>query len=662
MLARGRATPICPNPPLSRLVKERRWALLFFLGITSACAKDGGPTQPQAASNGAQAGTLGQELRGAFIVTLEPRTNPGQFAQERGITPTYVYSTVINGFAGAISDAAKAGLLRDARVLRVDPDRPFESAESGSETALSWGLDRVDQRTNRLDGLYTYGATGKGVNAYVVDTGIRYTHQDFGGRAAPGFDSFGGDGSDCVGHGTHVAGTIGGARFGVAKQVNLVSVRVLSCTGGGSSSSVLAGLDWILANGRRPGVVNMSLSGGPDVLVDAAVERLVEAGFPVSVAAGNYGTLACIYSPARAAAAMTIAAATDADERAGYSNYGDCVDWFAPGSNITSASIADDAATAVMSGTSMATPHNTGAAALILEANPAASAAMVTETLESWLSRRTIKSADTRNNHMLFTMGDLIWSTNSPPVAAFQQACSGLDCAFSDLSSDSDGTLLSWAWSFGDGVTSADRHPSHIYATAGTYGVTLTVSDDGGGVGVASREVTVVSSGAANIAPRAEFSFTCLRLDCGFLDESTDTDGQIAVRAWDFGDGTSKTSTASSGPTHSFAEGGTYSATLTVTDDAGASNSATKSVSVGLRLTLSTARVKGRNLVQLTWVGAESSLVDIFLDGQLLERVPASSPPYAYSTDGRGKGTRLYRFRVCEAQSTYCSRTEQVTM
>jgi subtilisin family serine protease len=219
------------------------------------------------------------------------------------------------------------------------------------------------------------------VKAYVIDTGIRFSHTQFGGRAVTGYDAIdGGSADDCNGHGTHVAGTIGGSTYGVAKSVQLVGVRVLNCSGSGSTSGVIAGVDWVTGNhaAGQAAVANMSLGGGASSALDSAVQRSINDGVSYAVAAGNGDFLgrqqnACNYSPARVAAAMTISATDSSDRKASWANYGSCVDWFAPGVSITSAWHSSITATRTISGTSMATPHTAGVAALYLQSNPSAS-------------------------------------------------------------------------------------------------------------------------------------------------------------------------------------------------------------------------------------------------------------------------------------------------
>ena len=344
---------------------------------------------------------------GRFIVTLRDGAAPATVARDHGVQPDFVYTHVLNGFAGAMSEAARGGLLRDARVARVEPDG-IAYAVATTQSNATWGIDRTDQRALPLSGTYTYTNTGAGVTVYIIDTGIRYSHSEFGGRASFGYDSFGGNGSDCNGHGTHVAGTAGGATYGIAKGVTLKAVRVLDCSGSGTWSGVIAGMDWVTANRTLPAVANMSLGGGANSSVDDATRRMIASGVATAVAAGN-GNMggraqdACKYSPARVAEAMTIGATDKSDKKTSWSNYGPCVDWFAPGYQITSAWYQSDTQTNTISGTSMSSPHTAGVAALYLQSNPGASAQAVRDALYANTTKSIVTSSNTANNHLLFS-------------------------------------------------------------------------------------------------------------------------------------------------------------------------------------------------------------------------------------------------------------------
>jgi subtilisin family serine protease len=294
---------------------------------------------------------------------------------------THVYAHAINGFSAWMSDEQAVALSDDPRVKFVEEDSVMRATITQSNPP--WGLDRIGQRDLPLNQTYSYTTTGAGVNAYIIDTGIRRTHTQFGGRAFVGFDAVrdGQNTNDCNGHGTHVSGTVGGSTYGVAKGVRLFAVRVLNCSGSGSNAGVIAGVDWVTANRIRPAVANMSLGGGASTALDAAVRNSIASGVTYAIAAGNSNANASNFSPARVTEAITVGATTITDTRSSFSNFGSVVDIFAPGSSILSAWRTSNTATATLSGTSMATPHVAGVAARFLQSNPGASPAAVRNEL-----------------------------------------------------------------------------------------------------------------------------------------------------------------------------------------------------------------------------------------------------------------------------------------
>jgi subtilisin family serine protease len=343
--------------------------------------------------------TVAQSIPDQYIVVLTDSTArdavdtvAAELTRAHGGSTTYVYQHALKGFAMQLPAPAATALSRDPRVAYVQEVAQYTLSDQvpvpmgwPKQKPAPWGLDRVDQRNLALDTSYEYRTSAGNVTAYVIDTGIRTTHLDFDGRATTAFDAFPNDGSkgrDCSGHGTHVAGTLGGRTYGVAKKVQLRAVRVFDCKGAATTTSVLAGVDWVTANAARPAVANMSLGCACiDLALNQAVENSIASGVTYVVAAGNDGKDASGYSPALVAEAITVGASDQTDKRASYSNFGPVLDVFAPGTAIKSAGISNDTAEAIMNGTSMAAPHAAGYAALYLSFHPTTAPANVSYAL-----------------------------------------------------------------------------------------------------------------------------------------------------------------------------------------------------------------------------------------------------------------------------------------
>ncbi|HEX5781738.1 MAG TPA: S8 family peptidase [Solirubrobacteraceae bacterium] len=354
----------------------------------------------------AQEGRAGEAIPGQYIVGVAEGRDASAVARWQGAADRQLFQT-INGFAAALDAKQLRALRSSARVAYVEPDRivTADATQDMDAAGDPWGLDRIDQPALPLSRTYTYNALAANVHAYVIDTGLQTGHPDFGGRAQNVFDALGGSGNDCHGHGTHVAGTIGGTTYGVAKNVRLRGVRVLGCTGSGSTSGIIRALDWVRQNHVKPAVANMSLGGGRSTALNNATTSLSNAGVFVAVAAGNENQLACNVSPASTPAAYTTAASDRSDRRASFSNYGSCVDGYAPGVSIKSAWLSGG--TRTISGTSMASPHVAGVAALYKSAFGDASATTITNWINGNASTNVIVGNRSGTPNRLLNKRDL---------------------------------------------------------------------------------------------------------------------------------------------------------------------------------------------------------------------------------------------------------------
>jgi subtilisin family serine protease len=509
----------CTDRPQAQDTPDRRrtpWLkAALAVGVALAALS---PTGALAAPNptGAPAGGRGgivdaggpNAIPGSYIVVLKnsavktrsAAVLTSKLADKANAKVEHRYTAALHGFAGKMSETAALRLSADPAVAYVAQNQTVKALEEQLDPP-SWGLDREDQRNLPLNNRYHYDVTGSNVTAYVIDTGIRVTHQTFGGRATWGTNTTGdGDDTDCNGHGTHVAGTIGGAQYGVAKAAKLVAVKVLDCAGSGSTAGVVAGIDWVTAHHASPAVANLSLGGGADVTLDNAVRNSIAHGTTYAIAAGNSNANACNFSPARVAEAITVDASDINDARASFSNYGSCTDIYAPGVNITSAWNTSDTATNTISGTSMATPHVTGAAALYLSANPGASPDSVWQALKANATLNHIGNPGTGSpNALLYTQ----FTAAGSPVVSNPGTLTGTVGAAISRQMSATGGSQPYDWSAtglptGLSINASSGLISGTPTAVGSFDVTVTAHNTAGGAGSTSFTWTIGGSSSCS--------------------------------------------------------------------------------------------------------------------------------------------------------------------
>jgi subtilisin family serine protease len=580
------------------------------------------PTQPDDALGAISDGRGSDIIEGHYIVVLSKQPAAQSASAEAalesvtaalsrrgGASVNRTYRHTLTGFAAELTDEQFEELRRDPRVLAIEQDSYVYLTNDGIvQEYPTWGLDRIDQREPLLDRAYAYTAMGQGVTAYIMDSGIRYSHEEFGGRASLGYDFVLDDdpdntdpnqepGDDCRGHGTHVAGTVGGTTYGVAKHVSLVSVRVFGCGAGSPRSRVLAAIEWITANAAHPAVVNMSLGGYSNELSESseiAIENSIEAGIHYVTSAGNSNEDACLWFPALLSGVLTVGAVDIGGGRASFSNYGDCVDLFAPGVSIISAFITDDwsgdgSYTRSWGGTSMASPHVTGVVALYLEPNPAASPAEVHAAILANSTPDAVTDVPSGTNSLLHSL----WSSfgfTPPPLPELNLSTTGLkvqgkhaiDLAWDSPSGGSrvqvfrDESLIAQGWGYGSyrdqtGERGNDasyvhqvcqRHEEEHYQLRENCSEKVTTifgsgGDDGG------------TDPPPGEGPAASFDYSCDNSPtCQFTDNST---GQIDEWRWT---STSGHSSVEQHPHFTFSGAGSHTVTLKVTDGAVSSDEA----------------------------------------------------------------------------------------
>lgn len=471
---------------------------LVVIGLVAgACSDASSPSGPARLAPFIQvSGNVStQVVPNEYIIVLRDRSRSNLDAAigtvvANGGTIIARYENVYRGFAARMDANAVRAIRGNLEVLLVQPNG-IVSINGTQAPAPAWGLDRIDQINLPLNNSFTYNNDGAGVHEYTIDTGILLTHVDFTGRVGNGFDAVtaGGTANDCNGHGTHVTGTAAGTTYGIAKMATVHPVRVLDCGGSGSFAGVIAGMNWVKLNRIQPAVANMSLGGGKDVATNMAADSLVTSGnVALAVASGNSSANACNSSPASAPLPLTVNATDITDARASFSNFGTCTDLFAPGVNIKSDWIGSNTATNTISGTSMATPHVTGALALYRSANPSATAQAIFTTLLADATLNKVTNPGVGSPNKLLYIGNVGGGgpVNQPPVANFvMTGCitnpnGDRSCTFNGSSSTDDVGVVSYLWSSPGKPNKTGVQIKYQWASAGTRNVTLKVTDGGG--------------------------------------------------------------------------------------------------------------------------------------------------------------------------------------
>ena len=664
--------------------------------------------QSQVSPTFAQTGNLQDVIEGHYIVILSDlpgRENPRAAAalealskdvgNMQGARLNRTYKSVLTGFAAELTDEQAEQLRRDPRVQSVEQDRfVYPATDFTLQEYPTWGLDRIDQRENLLDRAYAYTTTGTGVTAYIIDSGIYYDHPEFGGRASLGYDFVLEEdpdntdpnqepGEDCSGHGTHVAGTVGGSTYGVAKDVNLVSVRVFGCTDGAPWSRIIAAVEWVTDQAVYPAVSNMSIGGWASDAMDAAIENSIATGIHYAVAAGNNGDNACLYSPARTSGALTVGASQVGDYKASFSNYGECTDIYAPGVSILSAvhtgEWSDDGSyTFSASGTSMAAPHVAGIAALYLETNPDITPAELHTEIVNNSNKNVVSNVPSGANHIAHSLWETLEFTPPPALEAIELTST------SALKEKGSQTIdLTWEFNSQSNVEII-RNGSvvTIWYNAGYYRDNTGIKGNDGyyvhqiceryyiNNSCSNEMATIFGDGGEEDGeepkkpPVADFTYQVDGLTVQFTDASTNSDGPIASWNWNFGNGNSSTL---QNPVQTYSEGGIYSVLLTVTNDNGDTGSTSKNVSVSdgdpvppgdIVLNADGYKERGRWRADLTWTPAGTSAnVDVYRDDSVIATTQ-NNGSYTDATNFRGGGSLTYK--VCEAATDACSNEVRV--